>query len=130
MFIYKAKFSNRYAILNQFDKNFQKTFNNRDIAAYDVLYDETLKLMNSKDLELFDLTKETEQTKERYGKTQFGSGLLLAKRLVKNNVRFVEVTTGGWDMHNDVNEGMSRKAQEVDAALAALFDSHLIYLGD
>jgi len=118
----KGKFSNRYAILNQFDKNFQKTFNNREIAAYDVLYDETLKLMNSKDLELFDLTKEDDKTKERYGKTSFGSGLLLAKRLIKNNIRFVEVTTGGWDMHNDVKDGMTRKAQEVDTALAALFE--------
>lgn len=122
MLVDKGKFNHRYEILNQLDKNFQKTFNNRDIAAYDILYDETLKLMSSKDLDLFDLNKEDEKTKERYGKTQFGSGLLLAKRLIKNNIRFVEVTTGGWDMHSDVNDGMTKKAQEVDTALAALFE--------
>jgi uncharacterized protein (DUF1501 family) len=118
----KTKFNSRYNILNQLDKNFQKTYNNREITAYDVLYDETLKLMNSKDLELFDLNKEDNATKERYGKTQFGSGLLLAKRLIKSGVRYVDVSTGSMDYHSDINQSMTRKSLEMDAALAALFE--------
>jgi hypothetical protein len=48
--------------------------------------------------------------------------LLLAKRLIKNNVRFVEVDNGGYDMHVDINDRMADKALELDTALAALFD--------
>jgi uncharacterized protein (DUF1501 family) len=44
--------------------------------------------------EAFDLNRETPQTRERYGRTLFGSTTLLARRLVERGVRFVNVS---WD---------------------------------
>ena len=49
----------------------------------------------------FDLTKETDATRDSYGRTQLGQGLLLARRLVEGGVRFTTVSTGGWDTHNN-----------------------------
>jgi hypothetical protein len=116
-----SKFNNRLEILKAFDNNFQKIYDNEDVREYHVLYNETLKLMNSKDLELFDLNKESEATKERYGKTQFGQGVLLAYRLLKNNIRAVEVGSSSFDFHNDINTGMTTKTGEIDKAMSALF---------
>ena len=37
---------------------------------------------------------------ELYGESNFGRGCLLARRLIENKVRYVEVTRGGWDTHD------------------------------
>lgn len=113
--------SKRLEILKSFNSGFEKDFNLPNISAYNTFYDETIKIMSSEDLELFDLNKENKEVREKYGMTQFGQGLLLAKRLIKNNVRFVEVDTGGFDMHTDINDRMTSKAAELDTALSALF---------
>jgi uncharacterized protein (DUF1501 family) len=58
--------------------------------------------------------------------------------LVENGVRFVEVQTGGWDMHNDVDQNMTTTGGAMDKAFAALIsdlaergllDSTLVVLG-
>jgi hypothetical protein len=114
-------FNKRMSILNDIDKTFRQSFSLPEVTAYNTFYDETLKLMSSSDLDLFDLNKESKETRERYGMNQLGQGLLLAKRLVKNNVRYVEVDNGGYDMHVDIKENMTRKSAELDTALDALF---------
>lgn len=117
-----AKFSKRLEILKAFDDNFQNKYENEATKEYSIIYNETLKLLSSKDLDLFDLNKEDAATRERYGKSSFGSGVLLAKRLIKNGVRAVEVGSSSWDFHNDIQTAMENKSKDVDQALAALFD--------
>ena len=63
------------------------------------MYDDAVTLMKSSDLEAFDLTQESDAVRDRYGRNNFGQGCLLARRLVENDVRFVEVTLGSWDTH-------------------------------
>lgn len=120
--IEKSKFSNRLEILQGLDSNFRKNFYNDDVKSYAELYDETLKLLSSKDLELFDLSKESPATREKYGKDNFGQGLLLARRLIASGVRFCEVDIGSFDFHNDIVDNMTKKQEVFDKGLAALFD--------
>ena len=47
------------------------------------MYKDAVKLMGGADLEAFDLTKEKEEVKERYGSSKVGLGALLARRLVE-----------------------------------------------
>ncbi len=61
--------------------------------------DKTLSLMTSKQMEAFKVDKEPTEVQERYGKTGFGRGCLMARRLVEQGVSFVEVDLGGWDTH-------------------------------
>ena len=81
--------------------------------------------------EAVDLAKETEATKKAYGlddkKTaDFGTRLLLARRLVERGVRFVSVYSGGgplvtqWDAHDDVNANHEKMCGHVDQPIAAL----------
>lgn len=119
--ISQSSLNNRLSIMDSLDRNFRQNFGVQDVKAYNTLYDETLKLLKSEDLDVFDLNKETAETRDFYGRSNFGQGCLLAKRLIGKGVRYVEIGDGGWDMHNDISTNMQRKAEYYDKALAALF---------
>lgn len=57
-----------------------------------------------------------------YGRTPFGQGCLLARRLVEAGVSFVSVHLGGWDDHGKVKEAMQKRAAAYDAAVTALIE--------
>ncbi len=55
--------------------------------------------------DVFDITKESEATRARYGDGNFGRGCLMARRLVEKGVRMVQVYYGDgqpWDNHDDI----------------------------
>lgn len=104
----------------EMNKAFAAKYDHRDVRAYSDVYDQALRLMSSKDLEAFNLAKEPAAAREAYGTDAFGQGCLLARRLVENRVRFVEVQSGGWDTHNQNFEAMERKLPVLDQALSAL----------
>ena len=115
-------YKQRTDIAKSFNQSFGKSFPQKQIRAYSDLYDNAIKLMKSKDLDAFDLTKEPESIREKYGQNNFGQGCLLARRLVESKVRFVEVVYGGWDMHNDVFGSLEDKATTLDSGLSALLE--------
>ncbi len=47
----------------------------------------------------FDITQESDKTRERYGQTSLGQCALLARRLVEGGARFVGIDNGSWDTH-------------------------------
>ena len=72
--------------------------------------------------EAFDITKETLKTRERYGDSDFGRGVLIAKRLSERGVRMVQVYFGNyqpWDNHDDILTHRTLAA-DADPAIAAL----------
>lgn len=72
--------------------------------------------------EAFDITKESEKTRERYGDSEFGRGCLIAKRLSERGVRMVQVYFGNyqpWDNHDDILTHRTLAAQ-ADPAIGAL----------
>jgi len=111
----------RIELLKSLNGVFNKKFGNPATAAYSTLYDETLKTLQSKDLEVFDLNKESKETRERYGMETFGQGLLLARRLVENGVSVVEVGLGGWDHHVELADNFLTRSTILDRGLDALF---------
>ncbi|MFN5950379.1 MAG: DUF1501 domain-containing protein, partial [Pirellulaceae bacterium] len=83
----------------------------------------TLDLMTSQQMEAFQVDKEADTVKERYGKNNFGEGCLLARRLVESGVPFVEVDLGGWDNHGDIHRILSEDRLPVlDQAMSALVE--------
>src|SRR5690606_11059756 len=82
----------------------------------------TLNLLTSSQLEAFDSSKEPQTTRERYGNTNFGRSCLLARRLVETGVPFVEVSLGGWDLHQNCFTALERRLPEMDQAMSALVD--------
>lgn len=103
--------------------------------------DKTVKLMSSDQMKAFKVMEEPEAMQERYGKTGFGRGCLLARRLVEAGVPFVEVDLGGWDNHADIFPTLAdRKLPELDKAMSALVsdladrgrldDTAIIWMGE
>lgn len=103
---------------HDFDIRYHK--GQKAVRAYNEVYDSAVTMMHSKDLEAFDLSKESQDTRAAYGTERFGQGVLLARRLVERGVRFVEVEYGGFDWHADNFEQMEQKIPVLDQALAAL----------
>ncbi|MCB1210455.1 MAG: DUF1501 domain-containing protein [Verrucomicrobiales bacterium] len=110
----------RFALLNKVDASFRAKFHDTNLKAYTDFYDDTLQLLSSEDLGAFKLTDESDSDREAYGRNKFGQGCMLARRLVERGVRFVEVASGGWDMHNDIDDAMDEHGTELDTGLAAL----------
>ena len=106
--------------LRKMNQSFLKSKGNRRSKAHVELFDEAIKLMNSKDLGAFDLTQVKSETRERYGRNPLGQGLLLANRLTAKGTRFVEVNDPGWDTHTHNFSRMNKKGIVLDQALAAL----------
>lgn len=110
----------RLSLLNKIDAGFRSKFKDSNLKAYSDFYDDTLKLLSSKDLSAFKLTDEKAEERELYGMNKFGQGCMLARRLIQRGVRFVEVSYGSWDMHNDIDENMEEQGTVLDTALSAL----------
>ncbi len=69
----------------------------------------------------FQIEKEDPKLRDRYGRNRFGQSLLLARRLIQAGVRFVTVTSSGWDTHqNNFNTLRKYRMPEVDQGLSQL----------
>ncbi len=110
----------RLSLLAQLDATFSKKVADENVKAYGDFYDTTVALMKSTDLKAFDLSAEPAAMRDQYGRTKFGQGCLLARRLVESGVRFVEVQSGGWDMHKQLADGMEDRGGEFDRVFATL----------
>lgn len=74
---------------------------------------------------IVDLNTESEQTRESYGLNEkhtetFGRQCLMARKLVEEGVRFVQIFSGGWDSHDYLERGHSSRIASVDKPIAAL----------
>jgi len=76
--------------------------------------------MQTEATEAFNITKETQATRELYGDTAQGRQMLIARRLVERGVRFVQVWDGGWDHHQNLETALANKARGIDGPAAAL----------
>jgi uncharacterized protein (DUF1501 family) len=76
--------------------------------------------MQSEATDAFDISKESEATRDLYGRTDVGAKLLVARRLVERGVRFVQIDLGSWDHHGDLAVVLKNKAAEVDGPAAGL----------
>ena len=79
--------------------------------------------------EAMDISQESRQTLDAYGaapgESSFGNNCLLARRLVEQGVRFVQLFDWGWDFHGtnpkeDLRDGLTKKCRGTDQAVAAL----------
>ncbi len=70
----------------------------------------------------FDLSREDDRTRQRYGRHTWGQSALLARRLVEAGVTFVTCHFGGWDHHWDLKQGMENHLPRIDQLVSALLN--------
>jgi uncharacterized protein (DUF1501 family) len=116
----------RLALSAQFDKEFATRGGSKLVQEKQEMYDRTSRFVLSPLMSAFDVTRESDATREMYGKTPFGQGCLLARRLVETGVSFIEVFNGGtindqgWDTHKRGFKENPILANETDTGYAAL----------
>jgi hypothetical protein len=116
----------RLALAGKFDAEFGTAGGAAAVAEKQAVYDRTARFMLSPRLGTFDLDGEPDKLRDAYGRTNFGQGCLLARRLVEQGVSFVEViSTGdrndaGWDTHKDGFRDQPNLCAEADPAYSTL----------
>ncbi len=106
--------------LEKFNNRFNRGTSDTRLTSTTTAIDEAVRLMRSPALKAFELNKVPAKDRQRYGDTPFGRGALLAKRLVAEGVRFVQINRGGFDTHGDNFTRMREHGEVMDPALGSL----------
>ncbi len=116
----EGAFAERLAMLDRLDRGFATTRGGGVIAAQREAGSLAVRMMQPASARAFHLIEEPDALRAAYGRTDFGQGCLMARRLVERGVPFVEVTLGGWDTHNENFPAVARLGRTLDAGLGAL----------
>ncbi len=113
----------RDKLLAGFDQGFKELDTNGNLVdGLDAFHKQALDILRSdKTKKAFDLATEKPGVRDSYGTTPFATSALAARRLVEAGVRFVTISTGGWDTHgmNFVNL-KTKLLPQLDQTLSAL----------
>jgi len=110
----------RRELLHQLDALSQALASDPQIAATTKAENMAYDMILGAGAKVFDLSQETPETRERYGKTKFGQSCLVARRLVESGIPYVTINFGGWDTHKENFQAMRRLLPDLDKGLSSL----------
>jgi hypothetical protein len=115
------RFAARAELRRELSRTFLASRADRAIAEpFESAHARTAGLMES--TAPFDLEREPEAVRERYGRTPFGRHCLLARRLLEAGVPVVKVARGFWDSHHDNFESHRELVPDFDRVFSTLLD--------
>lgn len=115
------RFARRRSLLATVDHHFRTAEKSDALDSMDAFYQHAYKLISSQQArEAFNLEAEPATLRDEYGRNEAGQRMILARRLVEAGVRFVSLTTGGWDHHDNIKAGIEGNMPRTDQAIAAL----------
>jgi len=116
----------RLSLTDKLDAEFAAAGGAAAVREKKAIYDRTSRFVLSPDVKVFDLDEEPDKLRDAYGRTDFGQGCLLARRLVESGVSFIEVfghgskNDAGWDTHKEGFRDTPNLCNETDGAYATL----------
>jgi hypothetical protein len=113
----------RRNLLNSLDRTFDGYESDGLVNGLDRFSQRAYDIISSKrSREAFDISRESKAISELFPADGFAQSCLLAARLVEAGVRFVSLSHGGWDTHNDnFNRLKTKNLPELDGGVAGLF---------
>lgn len=134
------QFDRRLGLFEEMEAAFLKDYKATSSSDHTTTYRRAVEMIRSKEAQAFDLSKESAETRKKYGSGRFAEGCLLARRLVETGVSFIEVSQGGWDTHDNNFERVKTLCDQVDKPIAALLadlkerglldDTLVVWMGD
>jgi hypothetical protein len=115
-----SRLSRRLGLLKELEDPFARSGAAAQVRDHQTLYRQTARMVLSPRVHAFDLSAEPEKVRETYGRSGFGQGCLMARRLVEAGVTFVEVQSSGWDTHGNELATLRKLIPPVDQATAVL----------
>ena len=117
------RFDRRRKMLDVVNQHFTGKEKSDQLDSVDTFYNRAYSLISSqKAREAFDIEKEDPKLRDAYGRNQAGARMILSRRLVEAGVRFVTMTYGGWDHHDNIDRNMKAQVPAFDQAYAALIN--------
>jgi uncharacterized protein (DUF1501 family) len=116
----QGRFGRRVDLLQQLEEDFAQSGGAPRVAEHKDLYESAEKMVLSPRIKAFDVSQEKDSLRDRYGRSSFGQGCLLARRLVEQGITFVEVEVNGWDTHDDNFNRVKTLSETVDPAVGTL----------
>ena len=110
----------RQAVLHDLDTFGQVASSNPVIHAHQALETAAYETILGDGRKVYDLSLESKETREHYGKSTFGQSCLVARRLVESGVQYVTINAKGWDSHKLLFPDMDKKLPDLDQGLSAL----------
>jgi uncharacterized protein DUF1501 len=121
-----TRMDRRRSLLALVDDEFRRLDTSGITESMDSYYQTAFRLMHSEQAKkAFQIDKEPENVRDRYGRTSLGQGVLLARRLVEAGVRFVTVSRGfnAYDHHKNIFPLLGNTfLPELDRAYSALLE--------
>jgi hypothetical protein len=115
-----ARLDRRLELMRELERPFAQSGAGDQVRDHQTLYRQTTQMVLSPRGQAFDLSAEPSRTRDAYGRTGFGQGCLMARRLIETGVTFVEVQASGWDTHANELVSLQRLIPPVDQGTAAL----------
>jgi hypothetical protein len=115
-----ARLQRRLGLLDELEESQRGTGIGPLVRDHKSLYEQTARLVLSPRTTAFSLDREPEPLRDLYGRSSFGQGCLMARRLVEAGVPFVEVQSSGWDTHGNELPVLKKLIPPVDQGTAAL----------
>ena len=114
------RLNRRLGLLKELEDPFARSGAASQVRDHQTLYGQTAQMVLSPRVKAFDLDSEPEKVRDSYGRSSFGQGCLMARRLVEAGVTFVEVQSSGWDTHGNELATLKKLIPPVDQGTAAL----------
>ncbi|MEO9929848.1 DUF1501 domain-containing protein [Rhodopirellula bahusiensis] len=119
----EARFMRRKRALEMVNQRFVTGTSADNVGAMNTFYERAYDLLDTPEAKAaFDLSKEDDKTRDRYGRNQAGSRMLMCRRLIEAGSRLVTMTYGSWDMHTSITSGIRGQMPSFDQGLAVLID--------
>jgi hypothetical protein len=117
----------RIGLLEEMERDFVARHPGISPQSHRTAYNRAVRLMRTAASAAFNVDEEPASLRDRYGRSLFGQGCLLARRLVERGVPFVEVNLGNlngngpnWDTHANNFDTVRRLSEELDAGWGTL----------
>jgi hypothetical protein len=116
----KDRVNRRLELMKELEAPLARTGAGPLVKDHQRLYDQTAHVSLSPRTRAFSLDLEPDRMRDFYGRSPFGQGCLMARRLIEAGVTFVEVQSSGWDTHGDELASLKKLIPPVDQGMAAL----------
>ena len=132
----QVRVSHRQSLLSQINKSQQVLADSEAVSTFNIHTEKAYSLLGSGAArDAFDISKEADQTRERYGQGRFAQSCLLARRLVEADVSLIQINwtrvvddrkfenQGGWDTHKKHNQSLKEHLMpSMDQTFSALIE--------
>ena len=110
-------------LIQQMNARFKQKQDDSQVDAVIESYERAYRMQTAVP-QLFDYSDESQKTLDLYGigkkAPAFAVQCLLARRMAEAGVRFIEISQGGWDHHNNLPDQMPKSAANIDKPMAGL----------